>query len=482
MEEEKPEQGHYIKVKRFQFIMIVFALVFVTAAVTTITLAFGDEKAVEVGAPARAEFNKLYEAYDKIEGGYYKKVDQETLVNGAINGMIDALEDPYSDYMNKDEALQFHEGVSSSFEGIGAEIQEQDGFIMIVSPIKGSPAEKAGLKPNDMVMSVDGKSIQGMSASEAVLLIRGEKGTKVKLEVKRNGLDKTQEMTIVRDEIPIETVYTELDKNKIAHIQITSFSEHTAEELNTALADVEKKGVKGIVLDLRQNPGGLLDQAIKMANFFVPEGKNIVQIESNDGKVQAYKAEGGNNITLPTVVLIDSGSASASEILAAALHESANIPLIGEKSFGKGTVQSAEDFSDESNLKLTTAKWLTPNGTWIHEKGIEPDTAVKLPDYARLSYINPESELKLEVLSDEVKTAEQMLTALGYDPGKVDGYFDESTESAVEEFQKASDIESNGILTGAATTKLMEELRLKLKENDTQLNKAVESVKAKVKQ
>ncbi|OKL37901.1 S41 family peptidase [Domibacillus mangrovi] len=482
MEEEKPEQGHHIKIKRFQFIMIVFALVFVTAAVTTITLAFGDEKAVEVGAPARAEFNKLYEAYDKIESGYYKEVDQDTLVNGAINGMIDALEDPYSDYMNKEEASQFHEGVSSSFEGIGAEIQEQDGFIMIVSPIKGSPAEKAGLKPNDMVMSVDGKSIQGMSASEAVLLIRGEKGTKVKLEVKRNGLDKTQEMIIVRDKIPIETVYVEVDENKIAHIQITSFSEHTAEELNTALADMEKKEVKGIVLDLRQNPGGLLDQAIKMANYFVPEGKNIVQIESNDGKVQAYKAEGGNKVDLPTAVLIDSGSASASEILAAALHESAAIPLIGEKSFGKGTVQSAEDFSDESNLKLTTAKWLTPNGTWIHEKGIEPDTAVNLPDYASLSYINPESELKLEVLSDEVKTAEQMLTALGYDPGKVDGYFDESTKNAVEEFQKASDIESNGILTGAATTKLMEELRLKLQENDTQLNKAIESVKAKVKQ
>lgn len=481
MEEEKPEQGHYMKIKRFQFIMIVFALVFVTAAVTTITLAFGDEKAVEVGAPARAEFNKLYEAYDKIESGYYKAIDQDVLVNGAINGMIDALEDPYSDYMNKEEASQFHEDVSSSFEGIGAEIQEQDGFIMIVSPIKGSPAEKAGLKPNDMVMSVDGKSIQGMSASEAVLLIRGEKGTKVTLEVKRNGSDKTQEMTIVRDEIPIETVYAELDENKIAHIQITSFSERTAEELNTALADMEKKGMEGIVLDLRQNPGGLLDQAIKMANFFVPEGKNILKIESNEGKVQAYKAEGGNKITLPTVVLIDSGSASASEILAAALHESASIPLIGEKSFGKGTVQSAEDFSDESNLKLTTAKWLTPNGTWIHEKGIKPDTAVKLPDYASLSYINPESELKLETLSDEVKTAEQMLTALGYDPGKVDGYFDESTESAVKEFQEASDIESNGILTGAATTKLMEELRLKLQENDTQLNKAVESVKAKVK-
>ncbi|WP_046173646.1 lmo1851 family serine protease [Domibacillus indicus] len=480
MEEEKPEQGHYIKIKRFPFIIMIFALVFITAAVTTLTLAFGDEKAVEVGAPARSEFNKLYEAYDKIQTKYYEEVDQESLVNGAINGMIESLGDPYSDYMNEEEASEFHEDVSSSFQGIGAEIQEKDGFIMVVSPIKGSPAEKAGLQPNDMILSVDGKSIQGMSASEAVLLIRGEKGTKVKLEVQKSGTEKTQEVTIVRDEIPIETVYAEMGGNGIAHVQVTSFSEHTAEELRTALAAMEKEGMKGLVLDLRQNPGGLLDQAIEMANMFVPEGKNIMQIQSG-GETKAYQAEGGEKITVPTAVLIDKGSASASEILAAALSESAGIPLIGEKSFGKGTVQSAEDFSDQSNLKLTTAKWLTPNGTWIHEKGIKPDTAVALPDYASLTYINPESELKLESLSDEVKTAEQMLEALGYAPGKVDGYFDEETESAVEEFQEASELEANGVLTGASTTKLMENLRLKLEENDTQLKKAAQAVQAKIK-
>lgn len=480
MEEEKPEQGHYVKIKRFPFIIMIFALVFITAAVTTLTLAFGDEKAVDVGAPARSEFSKLYEAYDKIQSTYYEDVNQETLVNGAINGMIDSLEDPYSDYMTKKEASQFHEDVSSSFQGIGAEIQEKDGYIMIVSPIKGSPAEKAGLKPNDMILSVDGKSIQGMSASEAVLLIRGEKGSKVALEVQKAGTEKPQKMTIVRDDIPIETVYAEMDKNKIAHIQVTSFSEHTAEEFQKAIADMQKKGMKGMVLDLRQNPGGLLDQAITMADMFVPEGKNIVQVESG-GEKEAFKAEGGEKLSLPMTVLIDSGSASASEILAAALNESADIPLVGEKSFGKGTVQSAEDFTDKSNLKLTTAKWLTPNGTWIHKKGITPDAAVALPEYANLTYINPESKLKLEMLSEEVKTAEKMLSALGYDPGKADGYFDETTEEAVKEFQKAAKLEETGVLTGASTTKLMENLRLKLEQNDTQLNRAIQSVQAKIK-
>ncbi len=480
MEEEKPEQGHYVKIKRFPFIMMIFALVFITAAVTTITLAFGDEKAVEVGAPARPEFQKLYEAYDKIQSTYYQEVEQKTLINGAINGMIDSLEDPYSDYMDEKEASKFHEEVSSSFEGIGAEVQEQNGFIMVVSPIKGSPAEKAGLKPNDLILSVDKKSIQGMSAREAVLLIRGEKGTKVTLEVQKAGSEKTQNVTIVRDEIPIETVYPKMGSDKIAHIQITSFSEHTAEELTKALAEMEKQGMKGLVLDLRQNPGGLLDQAIEMANLFVPEGKTILQIESG-GKTQEFKAEGGEKLALPAAVLIDSGSASASEILAAALKESAGIPLIGEKSFGKGTVQSAEDFSDSSNLKLTTAKWLTPNGTWIHEKGIVPDAAVALPEYADLTYINPEVKLKRETLSDDVKTAEQMLQALGYNPGKADGYFDESTEKAVKQFQEANKLEETGVLTGASTTKLMEELRLKLETNDPQLKRAIKSVQTKIK-
>lgn len=470
-------QSPYIRLKKFHFVMLVFFLVFATAAITTLALAFGGEKAAEVGMKPHPEFEKLYEAYDKLEKNYYQDVNKDKLVNGAINGMIDSLDDPYSDYMDKKEASQFHESVSSSFQGIGAEIQEEKGMIKIVSPIKGSPAEKAGLRPNDRIMSVDGKSLEGMSSSEAVLLIRGEKGTKVKLKVQRAGTKEPMEITIVRDDIPIETVYAEMKDDKIAHIQITSFSEHTAAELKDAIKKMEAKGMKSMILDVRQNPGGLLDQAIEMTNMFVPEGKVLFQVEDNQGKREKMISDNSKKESVPVVVLVDSGSASASEIFAAAMKESAGVPLIGEKTFGKGTVQTAEDFKDGSNMKFTTAKWLTPNGNWIHKKGIKPDVLVKLPDYANLSYLSPDNELKLDSLSEEVKNAEKMLEALGYHPGKVDGFFDEETAEAVKEFQKKADIKQTGVLSGDTTVQLMNDLREKIQQHDTQEEKAIEMLK-----
>ena len=176
----------YIRIRKFKFVMLIFVLVFATAGVTTFALAFGDDKPVKVAVNQRTEFNKLYDTYDQLKKNYYKDLNNDKLINGAINGMLDSLDDPYSDYMTKEEAAQFHESISSSFQGIGAEIQEKDGYIVVVSPIKGSPAEKIGLKPNDKILAVDGKSIRGMSANEAVLLIRGEKGSKVTLTIQKS--------------------------------------------------------------------------------------------------------------------------------------------------------------------------------------------------------------------------------------------------------------------------------------------------------
>ncbi|WP_277348674.1 S41 family peptidase [Cytobacillus spongiae] len=476
---EQENQTSFIKIKKFKFVMLLFFLVFATAGITTFALAFGDEKAVNVGVPERSEFQKLYEAYDKLNENYYKDLDQDTLVNGAINGMLDSVGDPYSDYMDVEEAKKFQESISSSFEGIGAEIQEKEGYISIVSPIKGSPAEKAGLQPNDKITKVDDKSIQGMSVTDAVLLIRGEKGTKVTLTIQRPGQEKPMQVTITRDEIPIETVYAEMKENGVAEIQITSFSENTYKELTEALNDMNDKGMKKLVLDLRQNPGGLLDQAVKISNLFVPEGEVLFQVEDSNGKVEKYISESGQKIDIPTAVLIDGGSASAAEILAAAVNESNDIPLVGTKSFGKGTVQTAENFKDGSNMKFTTAKWLTPEGNWIHEKGITPDIEVKMPEYAQLPYINPDEELKESDLSDQVKTAEQMLNALDLNPGNVDGYYDEETTKAVKQFQEKNELDVTGTLNAETTLKLMSNLRDKLKENDPQVKKAIEELNKK---
>lgn len=482
---QEPEQNHqpaatrFIKLKPFSFVMLVFGLVLASAAVTFFVLTTGDEKVVEVVSPQknaveRKEFKKFYEAYDEMKGNYYDDIDETAVIDGAINGMIDALGDPYSDYLNENEARQLNDSISSSFEGIGAEIQEWNGYIKVVSPIRNSPAERAGLLPNDTIIAVNGDSIQGLSSSEAVLLIRGEKGTTVSLSVRRGESVEPFEVKIVRDVIPIETVYAEMMDNKIAHIHITSFAEGTYDELLTALDDMEKAGMKGLIVDVRQNPGGRLDTALDISDLFIENGKNIFQYEEKGGKPEVYTASGSRKIQVPVTIVVDDGSASASEILASALKESANIPLVGIKSFGKGTVQTPKNLPDGSNLKLTTAKWLTPNGNWIHKKGIEPDFVVPYPSYAMLPFLDPAVEMKEGMVTPTIKVAEEMLEAVGYEPGEVDGMFDDKTEQAVRQLQSDLAIEKNGILIGDTTFGLMEKLRTKIQEDDPQLLKAKE--------
>lgn len=424
-------------------------------------------------------FGKLKTTYGILQSNYYKEVDSDKLVEGAIKGMVESLEDPYSVYMDVEEANSFNENISSSFEGIGAEVQESNGNIMIVSPIKGSPAEEVGLKPKDIILKVDDKSVEGLSVNEAVMKIRGEKGSKVNLLVQRAGVGELT-FTITRDTIPLETVYSEVIEDNIGKIQITKFSETTGKELASALEELENKNVKGLILDLRQNPGGLMDQALLMSDLFVSKGKPIMQVEDRSGAKEIYKAENDQDVDLPITVLIDGGTASAGEIMAAALNQSAEIPLVGEKTFGKGTVQTANAFKDNSSVKYTTAKWLTPDGNWIHEKGIEPTVKAELPDYANLPYINPESELKVGTSNAEVNAAQEMLKALGYDEVSEKGYFDKTTENIVRQFQKDHNLTVNGVITKDTTIKLMELIQKKIQDNDTQLEKAISVLKGKM--
>ncbi|MDW0115427.1 S41 family peptidase [Sporosarcina thermotolerans] len=475
----EPPAKRFIKLKPFSLVMLIFGLVLTTAGVTFFALTTGEDKVVEVVSPQnptieRKEFKKLFDAYDELKKTYFNDIDDTAVIDGAINGMIDALGDPFSDYLNEKEAKQLNESISSSFQGIGAEIQELNGYINIVSPIKNSPAERAGLLPNDLIIAVDGKSIQGMSSSEAVLLIRGEKGTTVTLTVRRGEMSEPFDVLIERDVIPIETVYTEMLEDNIAHIRITSFSEHTYEELLSALDEMEAKGMEGLIVDVRQNPGGMLNTAIDISDLFVEKNKNLFQYQGKGNNPEVYVASNGRKVKVPVAMIIDDGSASASEILAGALKESANVPLVGIKTYGKGTVQTPKNLSDGSNLKLTTAKWLTPDGNWIHEKGIEPDIEVQYPTYAMLPFLDPTMEMKDGMISPLVKTAEEMLSAVGFDPGDVDGLFDQNTEEAVKSLQRELSIDEDGILVGDTTFGLMNRLRTKMHDEDPQLLKAKE--------
>ncbi|KIO63473.1 S41 family peptidase [Caldifermentibacillus hisashii] len=476
------DPNKYMKIKKFHFIILIFLIVILTTGMTAFVLSFGDEKVVEkIQIQDRKDFTKLYETFESIKANYIHKVDDKKLIEGAINGMVESLGDPYSDYMTSAETEEFNETISSSFEGIGAQVEQKDDHIVIVAPIKGSPAEKAGLKANDIILEVDGKSIQGMSSNEAVSLIRGEKGTKVNLKISRPGVTDPIELSITRDVIPVETVYSEMLDGQIGKIQITMFSERTYTELVSHINELKKQGMKGLILDLRQNPGGLLDQAIEISSLFVPNGKVIYQMEKNDGKKVRQLSNQKEPFNIPLVAVVDGGSASASEILAGALKESAGVPIVGEKTFGKGTAQTAASYNDGSTLKLTTGKWLTPSGKWINEQGIVPDYEVKMPEYANLTYVDPGVELKKKSINEQVSTIEKMLEALGYQPGTIDGAFDDETEAAVIKFQKDHGLEQTGVVTGDTTVQIMEALRNKLIAEDPQIAKSVEILNEKIK-
>lgn len=475
-EQEVQPAKKYIRMKPFTLIILVIVLIIGTSGLTILALTFGEDKVVEVRTNTHPAFQKVLDVYDELDSKYYKELDEDKMVEGAMEGMMGALKDPYSTYMPKEKAEQFNDQISSSFEGIGAEIQEKDGQIVVVSPIKNSPAEKAGIKPNDIIKTVNGKSIVGKTADEAVKLIRGKKGTTVKIEFQRGDEKTMHKLTLTRDEIPVETVYAKMTKGKIAHIQITSFSDDTYKELLEKLDDMEAKGMKGLVLDVRQNPGGRLDVAINIASLFINTGKTVLQVENRNGKKESASAQDGRKVTVPMTILVDSGSASASEILAGALSESANVKIVGEKTFGKGTVQTVENLSDGATLKYTTAKWLTPDGHWIHEKGIQPDVKVKYPSYASLPYIDTEKTLKQGDVSDTVKVAEQMLEALDYNVGTVDGLYDYQTALAVQAFQQTHNLDVDGVLKGDTTTELMTALRNKIQKDDPQLKKAKDLV------
>ncbi|MBE0341985.1 PDZ domain-containing protein, partial [Paenibacillus sp. 28ISP30-2] len=411
-----------------------------TGATTVGNSALGEGLLASVtgsSSTSRSDIRKIETAMDLIQGQYYQNVDRTKLVDGAINGMMESLDDPYSSYMGKETAQQFEQSIEGSFTGIGAEVAAENGKVVVVTPIKGSPAEKAGLRSKDIILSVNGETLDGLDLNKAVSKIRGPKGRQAKVKIQRSGSPDPLEYTITRDSIDMETVTAHMESGGVGVITITQFSLNTADRFKEELAKLEKQGLKGLVIDVRNNPGGVLSVVIDIAQQFVPAGKTIVQVEDKNQKREEEKSKGSNK-KYPVTLLMNKGSASASEILAGALQQSAGAVLIGENSFGKGTVQTSYDkqMGDGSLLKITIAKWLTPNGTWIHKKGIKPNIVVDQPEFFTAAPLNKEKPLKYNMNSGDVKNAQIILQGLGYKPGREDGYLDKVTESPVLAFQK----------------------------------------------
>ncbi|WLD95470.1 S41 family peptidase [Alkalihalobacillus sp. AL-G] len=431
------------------------------------------------GSGTDEEFEKIEKTYELISKQYYQKIEKEKLLEGAIQGMVETLGDPYSVYMDAETAEQFSDTLESSFEGIGAEVTMMDGYVTIVAPFEDSPAENAGLRPKDQIVSINGESTKGLNLYDAVLKIRGKKGTTVTLGVKRPGVNDTLSIKVKRDEIPIETVYSDVIENdgkKIGHIRITSFSKDTADDFEKQLKSLEDKEIDGLIVDVRGNPGGYLQSVENIAKLFVTKDEPIVQIEARNGEKQRFFSSRSKERGYPIVGLIDRGSASASEILAAALKEAGGYELVGETSFGKGTVQQAVDMDDGSSIKLTMFKWLTPDGNWINEKGVKPTIEVKQPEYFYASPITVEKPLAFDMNGDQVKNVQTILKGLGFNPGRTDGYFDEETETAVRAFQNANGLTVSGKVNKETASKMEEKLldRVDQRKYDLQLQTAIE--------
>ena len=340
------------------------------------------------------ELQQLAAVFGMIKSDYVEPVDEKKLITDAISGMVSSL-DPHSQYFDKKSFKEFREGTTGKFVGVGIEITQEDGLIRVVSPIEGSPADRAGLKPGDLITRVDDTAVKGLTLNEAVKRMRGEPGTKVQLTILRRDENRTFPVTIMREEIRTQSVKGKVVEPGYAWLRLSQFQERTVDDFVAKLQDIYKRepNLKGLVLDLRNDPGGLLDAAVAVSAAFLPEGVTVVstngQIEESKSTYKAipedYMRRRGSDPlkqlpaalkTVPLVVLVNEGSASASEIVAGALQDHKRATIMGSQTFGKGSVQTVRPLGPDTALKITTARYYTPNGHTIQAKGIVPDIMV----------------------------------------------------------------------------------------------------------
>jgi carboxyl-terminal processing protease len=352
--------------------------------------------------PADLNYSSVEQVYDLLKQNFDGSLSQEKLISGLKSGLVNASGDPYTEFFNPEEAKQFNEALSGSFSGIGAELgKDNDGNIIVISPLSGYPAEKAGLKPQDIVAAVNGQPTQGQTIDSVVKKIRGPEGTKVTLRLVR-GSAAPFDVTIARAKITVASVEFKVD-GTIGYLKISQFRDDTLERSQSAVREFKAQGVKGVVLDLRGDPGGYLSSAIDISSLWLEEGKVVVQEKRGGKVVDTERANGDNPLRgLPTVVLINNGSASASEITAGALRDNGVATLVGSKTFGKGSVQQVINLSDGSELKVTTAHWYTPGGKNIDKQGIEPDVKVSINDADEDAGRDPQKDKAYEILRGKI--------------------------------------------------------------------------------
>jgi len=418
---------------------------------------FGMKGSVVYAASADAgldrEMENLKQYIKYIRDNYKDDVSYDQLIQGAYSGVIDSLGDPYSVYYGASgEGETFVETVTGEYSGIGLSVENYNGKCRVVAPIPGTPAEKSGIKSGDIVIKIDGVDISDKTLDEAVSMMRGEAGTRVTVTVDRSG--QTLSFNLIREKIKNVSVNSRMLEGKIGYIQLTSFDNDSNVEFRKAKIALINKGAKSLILDLRNNPGGLVNTALDIANQLMPKGP-ITHFEQKGRIMETYSADGNSKLTIPMVLLVNEGSASAAEILAGALQDSKTATLVGTTTFGKGVAQQVSEFSDGASMKLSMYYFLTPNKKKIDHVGI-------IPDYTVQDSSNPnEKELSEKYagfapMSEKVKPkagdtglnvfgAQQRLAMIGY-AVKATGTMDEATVAAVKKFQQENKLYPGGIL------------------------------------
>ncbi|PIC81596.1 peptidase S41 [Sporosarcina sp. P18a] len=426
------------------------------------------------------------EVFEKIQERAVYPVKKDELIEGALRGMTDTIGDPYSTYLTEQEAESHRESLAGSRVGIGAEMTRTNGKYIVVAPIKGGPAEKAGLQPYDEIVRVNGERLANETLRDVVNMIRGEKGTEVKLTIFRPEADKHMEYTITRDHMPVISVSHELIKErdaKLGYIALSMFGEETAKEWQKATSDVLKKGAQAIIIDVRGNPGGYLKAVSEISSSLLEEDRTFVVMQDAKGNLTPVSTEKDDKLSfnerlkhVPIVIVQDVGSASASEVLSAAIKDLKRGEIIGTTSFGKGTVQETMELSNGGELKLSTSKWLTPKEKWIHGKGVTADIEVKQNALFTEHLQMVTDTMKEGHFNDQVAYAQRMLKAFDHRPGRTDGYFDRETAEAVHAFRAEYEIKEGYDMDREFFTALKtaaEEYRAEPK-NDKQLRMAVD--------
>ncbi|KKR81336.1 MAG: carboxy-terminal processing protease, carboxyl-terminal processing protease [Candidatus Daviesbacteria bacterium GW2011_GWC1_40_9] len=357
------------------------------------------------------DFKLFWQTWDLVSQKYIDKkaIDPQKLYYGAIQGMVSAVGDPYTVFLPPQAQKTAKEQLGGSFEGVGIQLgYNKDKRLVVIAPLKDTPADRAGVKAGDLILQVDGKDTTTLSLPEAVGLIRGLKGSTVSLELLGEKEQKSKEVKLIRDTIIVKTVEFEAKNTKngqkVGYLRLSGFGEKTKSEWDEAVSGLLAASVSGVIVDVRNNPGGFLEAAVYISSEFLDGGKVVLQEDAKGVRQEQGVIRSGKILRLPLVVLINKGSASASEILAGAIQDRGRGTLVGEQSFGKGTIQTAEDLPQETGIHITTAKWLTPGGRWIHDTGLTPDTAVKMEDEedAATEQKDPQLEAALEILDRKI--------------------------------------------------------------------------------